>query len=59
MKTTESPIIDARQCGFCYPREHGKNGEVKREYSQEWGCMMSLCRKHSFDGIALVKEDTE
>lgn len=35
------------ECCNCYPREHGKNGEVRREWSSEWMMFLPLCRKHS------------
>jgi hypothetical protein len=35
------------RCGFCYPREHGKNGEVRREWSPTWNMFINFCRKHS------------
>jgi len=38
-------------CGFCYEREQFTHGEVKREYSSEWGRMISVCRKHSFERV--------
>lgn len=39
-------------CAFCYPREQGKHGEVKREWSQEWLQFIPVCRKHALcDGM--------
>jgi hypothetical protein len=35
------------RCGFCYPREHGLNGEVRREWSPTWNMFINFCRKHS------------
>lgn len=40
------------ECGFCYPREQGTHGEVKREWSQEWLQFIPVCRMHSLcDGM--------
>lgn len=40
------------ECGFCYLREQGTHGEIKREWSQEWMMYIAVCRKHSlFDGM--------
>ncbi len=35
------------RCGFCYPREDGKNGDVVREWATEWNMFINVCRKHS------------
>jgi hypothetical protein len=34
--------------GFCYDREQGKHGEIKHEWSWEWGMFIPVCRKHFF-----------
>jgi len=40
------------KCGFCYDREQGKHGEIKREWSPEWNQFIPVCRKHAlFDGM--------
>lgn len=44
---------DDLQCGFCYPREQGTHGPVKREWSIHWSLFIPVCPKHSFEG----KED--
>lgn len=51
----EKPV----QCAFCYPREQGKNGEVKREWASDWNQFVAVCRKHTFggvEGLVAVKE---
>lgn len=35
------------RCAFCYDREQGTHGEVKREYLEDWQAMAPLCRLHS------------
>lgn len=35
------------KCGFCYDREQGTHGEIKREWSIEWTMFIPLCRQHS------------
>ena len=44
------------RCGFCYDREQGKHGEIKREFSFEWMMMLTLCRKHSIENDHLNDE---
>lgn len=39
------------QCGFCYTREQGKNGEVKREWSEDFKQFIPVCKKHSWGGM--------
>ncbi len=36
------------KCGFCYENEQNTHGEVKREWSKEWGFYIPVCREHSF-----------
>lgn len=43
----EAPLPATERCGFCYPREDGKHGEVKREWVPEWNMFINVCRKHS------------
>ena len=56
MKTNETVKAETKtetkthRCGFCYDREHGKNGEVKREWAQDWNQFIPVCRKHSWGG---------
>lgn len=43
---------DSLRCGFCYDREQGKHGDVKREWSPEWLQYIPVCRKHAIaDGM--------
>lgn len=35
------------QCAFCFPSEHGKHGEVRREWSIEWTMFIPACRSHA------------
>src|SRR3990167_5928949 len=35
------------RCGFCYPREQGTHGEIKREWSPTWNMFINFCPKHS------------
>lgn len=43
-----SPLL----CGFCYDREQGTHGEIKREWSDEWMMYIPVCRKHALaDGM--------
>jgi len=37
------------ECGFCYPSEQGKHGEIKREWSDEFTQHIAVCRRHSLD----------
>ncbi len=37
----------AIRCGFCYDRENGKHGEIKREWSWEWLQFIPVCRLHA------------
>lgn len=64
MKTVIKTVINSteitKRCGFCYDREQGKNGEIKREWSQEWMTFIPVCRKHSLaDGMINGKEHNE
>lgn len=34
-------------CAFCFSREQGKNGEIRREWSPEWLQFIQVCRKHA------------
>jgi hypothetical protein len=43
--SAEAPM----RCGFCYDREQGKHGAIKREWCGEWNLFIPLCRKHSVD----------
>lgn len=50
------------KCGFCYDREQGKHGEIKREWSDEWMMFIPVCRKHALvdgmdSGIAKTKKE--
>lgn len=45
-KSDKSP-----KCGFCYPREQGTHGEIKREWADEWKQYISVCRKHSWNEL--------
>lgn len=39
-------------CVFCWDREQGTNGEIKREWSEEWKQHIPVCRKHALaDGM--------
>lgn len=51
MKPLPMPMSWEKQthCGFCFNREQGKHGEIKREWSQDWQQFIPVCRKHSFD----------
>lgn len=40
-------VIESKRCAFCWPSEHGKHGEVKREWSIEWTMFIPVCRKHA------------
>lgn len=45
-------INDTQTCAFCYPREQGTHGPVKREWSPEWEQFIPVCRKHALaDGM--------
>jgi hypothetical protein len=44
MKSQDSKL----QCWFCYSREQGSHGEIKREPHPDWG-MVQVCRLHSPD----------
>lgn len=35
------------RCAFCYDREQGTHGEIRREYLEGWQAMAPLCRLHS------------
>ena len=37
------------KCGSCYEREQGTHGEVIKEWSEEWGFYIPVCRKHSLN----------
>lgn len=54
MKTTNK---ETTGCGFCYPREQGKHGEIKREWSQEWLQYIPVCRKHALRNDGEAKGD--
>lgn len=41
-----------QQCAFCFPREQGKHGEIKRQWSDDWRMFIPVCRAHA---IALDK----
>jgi hypothetical protein len=46
-------------CAFCYSREQGKNGEIKREWSPEWLQFIPVCRKHAIcDGMDNAGKNT-
>lgn len=40
-------VNDQRTCAFCFPREQGTYGEIKREWSQEWLQFIPVCRLHA------------
>ena len=40
-------FIEGKVCGFCYPSEDGKHGEVKSEWLKEFNIFIPVCRKHS------------
>lgn len=37
------------ECGFCYPREQGTHGEIRREWSSEWMLFIPVCRLHKIE----------
>lgn len=41
------PVQENKRCAFCWPSEHGKHGDVKREWSVEWTMFIPVCRKHA------------
>lgn len=45
MPVLEKPL----RCGFCYDREQGKHGEIKKEWSSDWGMPIAVCRKHAIE----------
>lgn len=49
-----------KDCGFCYPREQGTHGEIKREWSPEWLMFIPVCRKHAIaDGMLAYQDKYE
>lgn len=34
------------QCAFCYPREHGRHGEVVKAWFADWNQFVPLCELH-------------
>ena len=51
-KMTTTQQAERLRCGFCFDREQGTHGEVKREWSPEWLMFIPVCRKHALaDGM--------
>lgn len=59
---TQMPTPEQRRCAFCYPSEHEKHGNVRREWSVEWTMFIPLCRKHAQEvnsaNLAFMSHDT-
>lgn len=49
--------MTATKCAFCYDREQGKNGEVKREWAGDWNQFVPVCRKHTFGGVEGLRHE--
>ena len=47
------------KCGYCFPREQHKHGEIKREWSPEWMQFIPVCRKHAIADGMMAKQDAD